>query len=85
MSAVLAEQAHIGDGCRIGIGEEAPNVFKPNIYAFGLATIGEDTVIPDGITVGKNTVISGRTVPEDYENGTLPGGGALIREDGDIL
>ena len=83
--AIIAEQAHIGDGCRIGIGEEAPNVFKPNIYAFGLATIGEDTVIPDGITVGKNTVISGRTVPEDYENGTLPGGGALIREDGDIL
>ncbi|MGO5313710.1 glucose-1-phosphate adenylyltransferase [Bilifractor sp. LCP21S3_A7] len=83
--AIIAEQVRIGDNCSIGVGEEAPNVFKPNIYAFGLATIGEDTVIPDGITVGKNTVISGKTVPEDYENGILPGGGALIREDGDIL
>lgn len=83
--AIIAEQACIGDNCNIGVGEEAPNVFKPNIYAFGLATIGEETVIPDGITVGKNTVISGKTVPEDYENGGLPGGGALIREDGDIL
>ena len=56
--AIIAEQVRIGDNCSIGVGEEAPNVFKPNIYAFGLATIGEDTVIPDGITVGKNTVIS---------------------------
>ncbi|MGI6056935.1 MAG: glucose-1-phosphate adenylyltransferase [Bilifractor sp.] len=83
--AIIAEQARIGDNCSIGVGEKAPNVFKPNIYAFGLATIGEETVIPDGITVGKNTVISGKTAPEDYENGALPGGGALIREDGDIL
>ena len=33
----------------IGIGSEAPNKLKPNIYSGGLATIGEKSVIPSGV------------------------------------
>lgn len=83
--AIIAEDANIGRDVQIGIGEEVPNVWKPQIYGWGLATIGEGSVVPDGISIGKNTVLSGITTPEDYTNGELPGGGALIKEEGDRL
>lgn len=83
--AIIAEEVRIGNNVRIGVGEEAPNVWKPQIYGWGLTTIGEGSVVPDGITIGKNTVLNGVTVPEDYTDGMLPGGGALIKEEGDQL
>ena len=64
-------------------GKKPPNELKPNIYAFGLATIGENSVIPDHVAIGKNTAVSGKTVPEDYPEGQLPAGGALLKKDGE--
>ena len=81
--AIVAENVTIGKEVQIGIGDEVPNTYKPNIYGWGIATIGEDSVIPDGVKIGKNTVLSGVTVYEDYEDGELPGGGALIKEEGE--
>ena len=43
--AIIAEDTVIGDEVSIGIGSEAPNKLKPNIYSGGLATIGEKSVI----------------------------------------
>ena len=59
--------------------EEAENVYKPNIYNSGLVTIGECSVVPDGVKVGKNTAISGVTTVEDYPDGLLPSGGIIIK------
>lgn len=50
--AVIAENVTIGRGAVIGVGEEAPNVWKPQIYGFGLATIGEQSEIPEDVRVG---------------------------------
>jgi len=83
--AIIAENVRVGKNVRIGVGEEAPNELNASIYAWGLTTIGEDTVIPEGIEIGKNTVISGVTVPEDYTDGRLPSGGALIKKDGELI
>ena len=52
---------------------------KPNIYASGIATIGENSVIPSGVTIGKNTAVSGVTVKEDYANGLLDSGEILVK------
>lgn len=52
---------------------------KPNIYAFGLVTIGENSVIPEGVTIGKNTAIFGDTDSSDYPDGQLPSGGSIIK------
>ena len=76
----IAQRVTLGRGALIGVGEEAPNVWKPQIYGFGLATIGEQSEIPEDVRVGKNTVIFGKTVPEDYVDGELPSGGALVKE-----
>lgn len=77
--AIIAENVKIGKDAKLGIGEEAINEFKPQIYSFGLVTIGENSVIPDGVTIGKNTAISGVTTPEDYPDGNLKSGGSIIK------
>lgn len=77
--AIIAEEVVVGDNVELGVGDEAPNVYKPNIYNSGLVTIGECSVIPDGVKVGKNTAISGETVMEDYQDGMLASGGVIIK------
>ena len=78
--AIIAENCEIGDGGEIGVGEEAESLLNPKIYAFGLATIGEGTVIPPQVKVGKNTAIKGVTTMDDYPDAELPSGGYIIKE-----
>lgn len=77
--SIIAEHCTIGDNVRLGVGEEAPNQLNAGIYSAGLVTIGEDSVIPSGVSVGKNTAISGRTVAEDYKDGYLASGEYIIK------
>lgn len=76
---IIAENVKVGANAKLGVGEEAVNEMKPNIYAFGLVTIGENSVIPEGVTIGKNTAIFGDTDPSDYPDGALPSGGSIIK------
>lgn len=78
--AILAENVTVGAESIVGIGEEAVNVYKPNVYGFGIATIGENSVIPPNVKIGRNTAVIGETVPEDYKDGELPGGGVILKE-----
>ncbi len=77
--SIIAENSRIGEGAVLGVGEEAPNVLNESIYSFGLVTVGEDTVIPENVRIGKNTAISGETVHEDYPNGELASGQVIIK------
>ena len=75
--AIVAENCVIGEKSVIGWGEEAPNKVRPDIYSFSLAVVGEDTVIPGGVRIGRNTAVTGVTVPEDYPDGILASGETL--------
>lgn len=77
--SIIAEDVQIGSHVELGAGEEAENVFKPPIYNSGLVTVGECSVIPDNVTVGKNTAISGETTIDDYQEGQLASGGIIIK------
>ena len=77
--AIIAEGVQIHDNATLGTGADIPNRIKPNIYSFGLVTIGENSVIPAGVQIGKNTAISGVTVKEDYPGGMLESGETLIK------
>ena len=81
--AIVAEDVTIGQGVVLGCGEEAPNELKPAVYAFGIATVGEHSYIPDHVKIGKNTAISGITAPEDYPGGVLESGRVIKAKDGD--
>ena len=77
--AIIAENCSIGDNVTLGVGEEKPNKFNEKIYSFGLVTIGEDSEVPSNVSVGKNTVISGKTTKEDYPEGILDSGEVIIK------
>ena len=77
--SIIAEDVQIGSHVELGAGEEAENVFKRQIYNSGLVTVGECSVIPDNVTVGKNTAISGETTIDDYQEGQLASGGIIIK------
>ena len=81
--AIIAENVTVGETVVMGVGEEAPNVLKPAVYAFGLVTVAENSVIPSNVKIGKNTAISGNTTPEDYPDGELVSGGAIVKKDGE--
>ena len=80
--AIVAEDVVIGNNVVIGCGEEAPNVLKPAVYSFGLVAIGENSVIPDSVKIGKNTAIAGVTTKEDYPDGELAAGQVIAAKDG---
>ena len=42
-------------------------------------TIGENSVIPSNVQIGKNTAISGVTEAADYPNGVMDSGETLIK------
>ena len=77
--SIVAENVKIGKNVFLGDGDEAPNETNPNIYNASLVTIGEKTVIPDGVRIGKNCVVMGNTLPEDYPDGFIKSGSTLIK------
>ena len=81
--SIVAENTVIGAGCILGAFDEAPNETDPHIYTNGLVTIGEDSVVPEGIRVGKNSVISGVTDASDYPDQVLGSGKTLIKSVGE--
>ena len=77
---IVAENTKIGDRAQIGIGDYAPGTYNPKVYAFDLVTIGEDSVIPPDVRIGRNTAVSGETTAADYPDGQLVSGNVIIKE-----
>ena len=80
--AIVAEDTTVGEGSELGVGEYAPSKYDPKVYQFDLVTIGEHSVIPDHVKIGKNTAISGVTTPKDYTDGALASGDYIIKAGG---
>ena len=76
--AIVAEDVRIGDRVRIGEGEEVPNETAPEIYRDGLSVVGERSVVPSDVSIGKNALVSGETAAEDYPNGRLESGRSFV-------
>jgi glucose-1-phosphate adenylyltransferase len=55
-NVVIAAGAHIGDG-----DDNTPNVSLPEVLNTGLTLIGENCVVPEGITIGRNVVAHPRS------------------------
>lgn len=81
--AIIAENVEIGAGAELGIGDEAPSKLDSKIYNSGIVTIGESSVIPPNVKIGKNVAISGVTKSEEYPGGVL-GSGEYIIKAGDL-
>ncbi|MFR3730789.1 glucose-1-phosphate adenylyltransferase [Lacrimispora sp.] len=80
--SILAENVAVGAGAQLGIGEYEKSKYDPKVYQFDLVTVGENSVIPEQVKVGKNTAIVGDTTLEDYKDGELAGGDYIIKAGG---
>ena len=77
--SIIAENVEVGENCTIGVGEYADSKLSKKIYNCDLTVIGEGSVIPDGVTIGKNVAILGKTEPSDYPDGKLPSGDYIVK------
>ena len=78
--SIIAENVVIGENSELGLFEEAPNKYNEKVYAGGLVTVGEGSVIPANVKIGKNVAIVGITTAEDYPDGILASGESIIRQ-----
>ncbi len=76
---IVAENAIIGENVTLGTGENTPNKVRPDIYNSEIVTLGEKTVVPPNVQIGKNVAISGVTTIEDYPEGILASGEYLVK------
>lgn len=77
-TCIISEKCEIGEETWIGQGENIPHVSKPHIYYSGITVIGDNTIIPEGVKIGKNCEVGGHTLKEHYPNGNLESGQSLI-------
>ena len=80
--AIIAEDVTVGARTELGVGDYAPSTYDPKVYQSDLVTVGERSVIPDDVKVGKNTAISGITSAEDYPDGLLARGDDIMKAGG---
>ena len=79
---IIAENVVIGDNVTLGVGPDTPNKYRPDIYTQEIVTVGEKSVIPSNVQIGKNVAITGVTTAEDYPNGNLDSGEYLVKAGG---
>jgi len=77
---IIDRNSVIGSNVKIGVGENIPNVQYPHIYDTGISVIGENSSIPDDVTIGKNCVLYGQLANEDFNNNFLESGGGIVKE-----
>lgn len=80
--SIIAEHVEVGDNCNIGVGEYTESKYDKKVYNADIVTIGEKSIIPRGVTIGKNTTIMGETRIEDYENAVLESGDYIVKAGG---
>ena len=78
MGKQLAHGVDVCSLCQLQSGEMAESKLDTKIYAADIATIGESSYIPQNVTIGKNTAISGITEASDYPNGVLESAGSIM-------
>ena len=77
-NAVIAENVRLGNEVVIGEGEFAKSSLDEKVYNSPITVIGMDSVIPDGIVLGKNVVVGIDVRPEDFESKEIPSGGYVL-------
>ncbi len=82
---IIDQDTEIGENVTMGVGDDVPNEDKPKIYNTGITVVGNNTVVPPNVTIGKNCVIYGKTTAEDYPEGRLESGKSVVIEKEAIL
>lgn len=77
--SIISEESIIGENVQVGVGENIVSKEAPHLYYSGISVIGEKTIVPDNIVIGKNCDLYGTLTSEDFINNTLESGESMIR------
>lgn len=72
---IADEKSVVGAGARIGGGDDnTPNRAFPDLLNSGLTLVGKETVIPEGVTIGRNCIVPPFLTEEQFSGDTYPSG-----------
>ena len=76
--AIIDKSVIVGERTRVGVGDDfhVANQTDPRLYT-GLTLVGKNTTIPQGMTVGRNCVVSTDLGIQDFARRVLPSGTTL--------
>jgi len=78
---VIDKRVRIGAGARVGDGDDnTANKAMPSVLNTGLTMVGEHSVIPEGIVIGRNVVIHPESTEKDFGKRKRVPSGADIGE-----
>jgi glucose-1-phosphate adenylyltransferase len=55
---IIDKQVSIGPGCRLGFGDDTPNMLDPRRVNTGITLVGKNARIPANVTIGRNVIIA---------------------------
>jgi glucose-1-phosphate adenylyltransferase len=79
--AIISENCTIGENVTIGVGENIINEELPKIYYSGLSVVGENSVVPNEVVIGKNCALYGKLEQKHFNENTLESGKNIIIEE----
>ncbi len=78
---VIAEEALVGENVTIGEGPNTINEEFPKIYYSGISVVGDRTIVPDNIKIGKNCALNGQMCVQDFPDMKLESGKNMLNEE----
>jgi len=82
--SVISENVIIGANTVIGEGENIINEEFPNIYDSGISVVGEQTIVPGNVWIGKNCALTGELTMELFVDNRLESGKNIFVEEVEI-
>nr|HPO27758.1 DapH/DapD/GlmU-related protein [Petrotogaceae bacterium] len=77
---IVCEKARIGSESRIGVGEFKESLIDKKVYNSNITVIGYNSVIPQGIIIGKNCVIDNYVTENDFSVKEVQSGEGIIKQ-----
>ena len=77
---IVCEKVRIGSESRIGVGEFKESLIDKKVYNSNITVIGYNSVIPQGIIIGKNCVIDNYVTENDFSVKEVQSGEGIIKQ-----
>ncbi len=71
---IIDKQAYIGAGCRLGFGDDTPNMLEPRRVNTGITLVGKHARVPPNTHVGRNVIIAPEVQEHDFPGQWIPSG-----------
>ncbi|MDD5127769.1 MAG: glucose-1-phosphate adenylyltransferase [Dehalococcoidales bacterium] len=72
--SIIDKEVIIGDGCRIGTGEDPPPNRREHGLTDGITLVGKRARVPSGIEIGRNCVVFPGAAKDDFPGMIIPSG-----------